>query len=65
MGIDFLAWGKRVLKRRGVHAPAVIMRREQGIMIAEEGSVEEVMVMEERVPEGEKLTDVGREGRWR
>ena len=62
MGMAFLARGKRASKTRGVHAPAVIMRREQGIMVDEEGCVVEPMVMDERVPEGEKLMDVAREG---
>ena len=31
IGMVFLRLGNRVLKTRGVHAPAVMMRREQGM----------------------------------
>lgn len=56
--------GKRDRKTWGVQAPAVMMRRVQGRIVGSE-VVEEVMVMEERVPEESVLRDTGRAGWWR
>ena len=62
IGMDFLVFGKRLLKTRGVHAPAVMMRREQGMDISFSGSVHDAMVIDETFPSESLLTDSGWHG---
>lgn len=57
--------GKRVLKTREVHAPAVMMRRVQGISVVWEGLEVEAMRMEEREPSVDLEMEMGRAGWWR
>ena len=57
--MDFLQFGKRALKTRGAHAPAVMMRREQGMETCFSGSVDDAIVMDESFPSELLLTDSG------
>lgn len=61
MGMLFLDLGKRVLKTLGVQAPAVITRREQGIVVVSSKFLGEVMVIDETVPSESWLTHTGRD----
>lgn len=56
--------GKRVLKTRELQAPAVTIRRVQGISVIWEGLVE-AMRTEEREPSGDLEMEMGRAGWWR
>ena len=68
MGRSSFEAGKRVRKTVGVQAPAVRMRRVQGIEVScwrawDGGGEGEVMRMEERAPvSGDAVTEMGREG---